>query len=330
MRDRTAREMREFERRAREAGVAMEEMRPAHYALCAALDDVVLNTPWGAHGRWSQRTLSSTFHERPAAPARASSTRSGSCARTRPSTRPCSSSCTSAWRSASWGRSETRRTGRSGWSASASRPTTLIAGARSARAGAALGALAGRGCQPTGRARTRFPVWVAFCAVLAALAGGFVWVLNGLNQRSDQFSRPHSPRRPPPCRGSPARRWCARRRRRRNRRRRVRPTGCATALATEIGAASWPSRQPVGHHPAAAGPRAVPGAQRGAGAQRRAPCSSASARRCKPESGPIRVLGYTDSQPVRTVSFPSNFALSTPARRPCARRCSSRSETPRG
>ena len=26
----------------------MEQVRPAHYALCAALDDVVLNTPWGA------------------------------------------------------------------------------------------------------------------------------------------------------------------------------------------------------------------------------------------------------------------------------------------
>ena len=62
MRDRTAREMREFERRAREAGVPMEQMRPAHYALCASLDDVVLNTPWGAHGRWRERTLSASFH----------------------------------------------------------------------------------------------------------------------------------------------------------------------------------------------------------------------------------------------------------------------------
>ena len=63
MRDRTAREMREFERRAREAGVPMEQVRPAHYALCASLDDVVLNTPWGAHGRWKQRTLAATFHQ---------------------------------------------------------------------------------------------------------------------------------------------------------------------------------------------------------------------------------------------------------------------------
>ena len=31
----------------------------------------------------------------------------------------------------------------------------------------------------------------------------------------------------------------------------------------------------------------------------------------KAESGPIKVLGYTDSQPERSVAFPSNFALST-------------------
>ncbi|GAC1346450.1 MAG: hypothetical protein NVSMB18_28710 [Acetobacteraceae bacterium] len=63
MRDRTARELREFERRAREAGVPMEQLRSAHYALCASLDDVVLNTPWGAHGRWSERTLCAAFHQ---------------------------------------------------------------------------------------------------------------------------------------------------------------------------------------------------------------------------------------------------------------------------
>ncbi len=62
MRDRTARELREFERRAREAGVAMEQVRPAHYALCASLDDVALNTPWGAHRRWRERMLAASFH----------------------------------------------------------------------------------------------------------------------------------------------------------------------------------------------------------------------------------------------------------------------------
>ena len=44
LRDRTVRELREFERRGREAGIAMELLRPAHYALCASIDDIVLNT----------------------------------------------------------------------------------------------------------------------------------------------------------------------------------------------------------------------------------------------------------------------------------------------
>lgn len=62
LRDRAGREMRAFEQRAEAAGIASEFLRPAHYALCASLDDVVLNTPWGGSGAWSQRSLVSTFH----------------------------------------------------------------------------------------------------------------------------------------------------------------------------------------------------------------------------------------------------------------------------
>ena len=50
-------------RRPRDAGVPMEQLRPAHYALCASLDDVVLNTPWGSSGAWAARSLVSTFHQ---------------------------------------------------------------------------------------------------------------------------------------------------------------------------------------------------------------------------------------------------------------------------
>ena len=41
----------------------MEQLRPAHYALCASIDDVVLNTPWGSSGSWGARSLVSTFHQ---------------------------------------------------------------------------------------------------------------------------------------------------------------------------------------------------------------------------------------------------------------------------
>ncbi|HUZ63082.1 MAG TPA: type IVB secretion system protein IcmH/DotU [Acetobacteraceae bacterium] len=63
LRERAVREVRNFEQSARSGGVAMEQLRPAHYALCASLDDVVLATPWGSQGGWAARSLVSTFHQ---------------------------------------------------------------------------------------------------------------------------------------------------------------------------------------------------------------------------------------------------------------------------
>ena len=63
LRERTVRQVRQFETAARDAGVPNEQLRPAHYALCASIDDVVLNTPWGSQGGWAGRSLVSTFHQ---------------------------------------------------------------------------------------------------------------------------------------------------------------------------------------------------------------------------------------------------------------------------
>jgi type VI secretion system protein ImpK len=60
---RTVQQIRVFEQEAREKGIPLDQLRPAHYALCASLDDVVLNTPWGSSGTWSERSLVSTFHQ---------------------------------------------------------------------------------------------------------------------------------------------------------------------------------------------------------------------------------------------------------------------------
>ncbi|MDA8050417.1 MAG: type IVB secretion system protein IcmH/DotU [Rhodospirillales bacterium] len=60
---RTVREVQGFEQAARGQGVPIELLRPAHYALCASIDDVVLNTPWGSQGAWARRSLVSTFHQ---------------------------------------------------------------------------------------------------------------------------------------------------------------------------------------------------------------------------------------------------------------------------
>src|SRR5215470_11283023 len=55
-------EIRHFEESARSAGTANEVIIAGRYALCAALDEAVLATPWGAHSDWAQQTLLNTLH----------------------------------------------------------------------------------------------------------------------------------------------------------------------------------------------------------------------------------------------------------------------------
>ena len=55
-------ELRYFEERARTAGVPHETVIAARYVLCAALDEAVLSTPWGAQSEWSQHTLLVALH----------------------------------------------------------------------------------------------------------------------------------------------------------------------------------------------------------------------------------------------------------------------------
>ncbi len=62
LRTRAVEEIRNFERVIMAAGVPPEQARAAHYALCATLDDIVLNTPWGAYSAWASNSLVSTFH----------------------------------------------------------------------------------------------------------------------------------------------------------------------------------------------------------------------------------------------------------------------------
>jgi len=55
-------EIRRFEERARSAGVAPEVVPAARYALCATIDEAVLSTPWGAHSDWTQQSLLVALH----------------------------------------------------------------------------------------------------------------------------------------------------------------------------------------------------------------------------------------------------------------------------
>jgi type VI secretion system protein ImpK len=55
-------QVREFEERARAGGVPTETVVAARYALCAALDEAVLSTPWGGQSEWGQHSLLITLH----------------------------------------------------------------------------------------------------------------------------------------------------------------------------------------------------------------------------------------------------------------------------
>jgi type VI secretion system protein ImpK len=47
---------------ARQTGAASDVVEAAHYALCAAVDDVAAATSWGQSGAWSPHSLSSALH----------------------------------------------------------------------------------------------------------------------------------------------------------------------------------------------------------------------------------------------------------------------------
>ncbi|TQV66908.1 DotU family type IV/VI secretion system protein [Exilibacterium tricleocarpae] len=57
-----AHEIREFDQQAKNAGIAPEIVLSASYLLCSVIDEMVLNTPWGANSGWSQRSLLSLYH----------------------------------------------------------------------------------------------------------------------------------------------------------------------------------------------------------------------------------------------------------------------------
>ncbi|MCS4292949.1 type VI secretion system protein ImpK [Comamonas sp. BIGb0152] len=52
----------DFERKARELGVASETIVGARYCLCTLLDESAAQTPWGGSGIWSRHSLLVTFH----------------------------------------------------------------------------------------------------------------------------------------------------------------------------------------------------------------------------------------------------------------------------
>nr|WP_207280708.1 type IVB secretion system protein IcmH/DotU [Thiocystis violacea] len=62
LREGLTRQMREFETRARAKGLPDPVVLPARYVLCSLVDESVLDTPWGSQSVWANRGLLIGFH----------------------------------------------------------------------------------------------------------------------------------------------------------------------------------------------------------------------------------------------------------------------------
>lgn len=62
LRSQVADEIRAFEARAQRRGVDADSVFTARYLLCTALDEEVLNKPWGSASAWASQSLLSIFH----------------------------------------------------------------------------------------------------------------------------------------------------------------------------------------------------------------------------------------------------------------------------
>ncbi len=61
--NRTIQEIRNFEAMCQQKGVPQQQMLIARYLLCSAIDEMVLNTPWGSTSFWPSKSLLMTFHK---------------------------------------------------------------------------------------------------------------------------------------------------------------------------------------------------------------------------------------------------------------------------
>jgi len=58
----TAQAVQQFDAAARRAGASNESVLAARYVLCTALDEAVANTPWGVQAGWNKQSLLVQFH----------------------------------------------------------------------------------------------------------------------------------------------------------------------------------------------------------------------------------------------------------------------------
>ncbi len=62
LRDSVLATIRDFEATARRNGASQEAAYAGRYALCALIDETVMSTPWGSHSIWNSESLLATLH----------------------------------------------------------------------------------------------------------------------------------------------------------------------------------------------------------------------------------------------------------------------------
>ena len=62
LRERIIEAMNGFQKQGLAAGVDAKVLRIAHYALCAFIDEMVQQTPWGQNCGWAKQSIAATFH----------------------------------------------------------------------------------------------------------------------------------------------------------------------------------------------------------------------------------------------------------------------------
>lgn len=308
LRERSVREVRSFEERARTAGVPPHLLRLGHYALCASLDDVVLNTPWGSTGVWDARSLVSTFHQEVSGGERFFEILGQ--ARQNPGRfLPVLELMYHCLSLGFMGRYRLSPRGPAEIDQLREDIYALVGNIRP-RPEPDLSPSWRGVVAPYRPARARVPLWVAGSVGLALLGGMFIWFSSGLNAASDNVYEQalrippdtmpiierQSPVRPPapaPASAEPGTL---------DRLRTFLKPEVDAGLVEVLGTETTPVvrvRQGglFGSGSATLQARALPVLER-------------IGLALKAEPGPVQVIGYTDNEPIRTVRFPSNFQLS--------------------
>ena len=308
---RTVRQIRVFEQEARDKGVPLEQLRPAHYALCASLDDIVLNTPWGSSGTWSQRSLVSTFHQEVRSGERFFDVLKQMCenpGRFLPVIKlmyVCMSlGFVGQYRLSRRGIGDINRI----------REETYAVIARQQKPAEPALAPHTKGVNaPYRPVRFVVPLWVAAAAGFGIIGALFLWFSISLNSASDTvYARLHGapPDRMPTITRTPV----------------VEPAPVVATspppepsaldklrqflkpeidqgLVEVLGTPAQPLVRITGRGMFASGSATLTPSFK--------PLLDRIGLALKEEEGPVRVIGYTDDQPIRTIAFPSNFQLST-------------------